>query len=90
MGLATFELVCVLCQTLVQPAQPALPWAAALWAAEERALHVESPVQQRLAALPAPREPSLGTRRSFANGRELRVNLTPTPAQCAPLVTLSF
>ncbi|MET0340448.1 MAG: hypothetical protein ABW252_05570 [Polyangiales bacterium] len=92
MSHATFELVCALCQTLLQPAHPA-PWTDALWVAEQQALIAAAQEAPAPEALPAPlvrAAPSLGARRSFADGRTLQVNLTPTPARCAPWVALTF
>ena len=92
MGHSAFELVCVLCQSLAQPT-PALDpglidWT---WRIEAHASIEDAFVTPRpqVRALP-PANPSLGEEWTLRGGRELRLNLTPTPDRCAPLVALTF
>jgi hypothetical protein len=98
---ALFELVCLLCQTGGSGALPPLFMAplqlppAELVAPKAVA---DSPTTQRASAAPAPvaqtqlaqTQPALGERWHFRDGRELRLYLTPTPAQCAPLMEVKF
>jgi hypothetical protein len=97
MGLAAFELICVLCQSLAPPAPAAPLRIDPSWLAQQYAFVVHDDAASQAvvaAAAGGPTTPttehSLGAQRSLGAGRELRLNLTPTPARCAPLVSVTF
>ena len=98
MGRAAFELICVLCQSLAPPPTTAQLLDAG-WLAEQRVLilqaSLDAPVvaealDVRVRPTPTAVDPSLGEDWTLPGGRALRLNLTPTPERCAPLMALTF
>lgn len=95
---AAFELICVLCQSVAQPAASTVMLLDAALLVDQRVLIVQASFRPQVfgtAAVSAPSTAavagkSLGEQWLLPGGRELRLNLTPTPDRCAPLVELTF